>query len=267
MARAVLPDPVIAPMRFSSEYLRAGPRHIHCTRLLSRSRAFVMLCNPLWNERNYASPLYHTLMRSLAATGFDVVLFDWTGQGNSGGESWEMSIETMRSDIDTVKAAFLPRADCPVAMVSIRTSSLLAGLIPGATEVLIDPIVDAGKWFRSLLVLERTKEIVAFRKSALSAVAFSVPAQGDRITLCETVIGARLYNDLIECSRDFRVPKNAVEIGLACNAPLAASGGWIDLRVHNPYREGIWQTPGKFTQSICSAVSEGILSALIARGA
>jgi len=249
---------------FSSKYLRAGAGQIHCMRVLSGARAFVILCSPLWNERNYASPLYHTLMKYLATSGFDVVLFDWTGQGNSGGESWEMSIDTMRSDLDAVKAAFLPNNDCPIVVVTSRISCILAASVSADAHVFIDPAVDAAKWFRSLLLLERTKEIVAYGKSALTSAAFSEIGQKDRIALCETVVGARLYGDLIRCSQEFQMPQNALEISLASKAPLiGAPDRWIDLHAHNPRGEGIWQTPGKFTPAICNAVSESIIQSLL----
>jgi len=259
-------DVVPKRIRLSTVYLPVGTRHIHCTQAISESRALVVLCNPLWNERAYVSPLYHALMKSLAIAGFDVVLFDWTGQGNSSGESWDMSADTMRSDIDAVTESFRPNPNCPSVMVACRAVALVTASFPNATNVLIDPIVDAAKWFRSLLLLERTKEIVAYRKSALSAAAFA--AGGDRITLCETVIGTRLYADLLKCSGDFKPPQNVVEIGLASRAPLAvAPDRWIDLQAHNQYREAIWQTPGKITPSMCAAVCESTLQALDLRNA
>lgn len=151
-------------------------------------------------------------------------------------------------------------------MIGSRVSSLVLASFPCDSYVFIDPIIDASKWFRNLLLLERTKEIVAYGKSSLSSSVFEQSDAGGRIALCETVIGRRMYNDMISASREFRMPQNAFEICLAAKAPVInAPDRWIDLRAYNPAREALWQTPGRFTPTICKVVAENVLQALSAR--
>jgi len=175
-------------------------------------------------------------------------------------------IQKGSEDLRTIAKTFNDHNKCPMILIVSRISSLISAYIPCDFCVFIDPIIDAAKWFRNLLLLERTKEIVAYGKSSLSSAVFEQSGVGGRIALCETVIGRRMYNDMIAASREFRMPRNTFEISLASKAPVInAPDRWIDLRAYNPAREALWQTPGRFTPTICKVVAENVLQALSAR--
>lgn len=112
-----------------------------------RLRAAV-ICNPWGEEYTYAHRSLRHLALRLTRAGFHVLRFDYYGTGDSGGESSEVDLAGLESDIgQAVEAAQDVTGNRQIALVGLRLGANLAvraaAQAPGDVESLVlwDPLL------------------------------------------------------------------------------------------------------------------------------
>ncbi len=119
-------------------------------------RAAVVICSPLEAEmaRTYRRDVL--LARSLASAGLAVQRFHYRGCGNSDGDVFDSSFQTMCDDAATATRAILDRTGVEsVAFVGTRWGALVAASVrerfgPGPLA-LWEPVVNGSSYFRTIL--------------------------------------------------------------------------------------------------------------------
>jgi exosortase A-associated hydrolase 2 len=95
---------------------------LHADRKVARQS--VVIVPPLGEEMNKTRHLLAALTRQIADVGYDVLLFDFFGTGESEGDFAESSVATWRCDIDAVIQRLNPRVR--LHMVGFRAGALMA---------------------------------------------------------------------------------------------------------------------------------------------
>jgi len=84
-------------------FLEENSKVIYCVEYLPEDRTNknygVILCKPMWGERIRTHRIFTHLARMLSSEGFTVITFDYYGDGNSGGETKDLSYFSMVNDI------------------------------------------------------------------------------------------------------------------------------------------------------------------------
>ena len=132
----------------------AGDRVFSCLYLpASTARGCVLICSPMYAEftRNYRREVL--LARKLAADGFAVERFHYRGTGNSDGAGSDVTFETMRDDARTTLEHL--RTESGVELVFLvgtrwgaMVASAAASLVPDASLVLWEPLLETARFFR-----------------------------------------------------------------------------------------------------------------------
>jgi len=155
-----------------------GRRVFSCVYLPpSRPRGAVLICPALHSEftRNYRREVL--LARRLAEEGFAVERFHYRGTGNSDGDGWELSFETMREDAANCLEHLLAESGLRTPyLVGTRWGALVAASVasahPEAPVVMWEPLLDASRFFRDAF---RTR-LIFERKSGVER-----PSTGDEL--------------------------------------------------------------------------------------
>lgn len=146
----------MTPVRFTRGSREMFALHLPARPTGAAARA-VVLCNPFGQEAIRAHRLYRILGQRLAATGVEVLQFDYHGTGDSAGEDRDFDLDG--AVLDTVAAAGLLRDRAGVRDVSFVGLRLGAGIAALAARqqprgdvrvVLIDPVVDGVAYLRDL---------------------------------------------------------------------------------------------------------------------
>ncbi len=114
-----------------------------------------MLCNPFGEEASRSHRIYRVVATQLERTGFSVLRFDYTGTGDSQGET--VTVESAIRDIG-IAAEHLRTASgvTKISLVGLRFGATLAMLAgargqPRPYHLLMwDPVVDGGAYLREL---------------------------------------------------------------------------------------------------------------------
>ena len=84
-------------------FLLENNKQIYCVEYLPdenlKRNIGVILCKPIWGERIRTHSIFTNLARELASIGFTIITCDYYGDGNSGGETTELSFSSMVNDI------------------------------------------------------------------------------------------------------------------------------------------------------------------------
>jgi pimeloyl-ACP methyl ester carboxylesterase len=95
----------------------------------------VILCKPIWGERIRTHRIFTNLARDLAAKGFHVLTCDYFGDGNSAGDSTELEIPGMVSDIADLSGYLTKNYE-------LETNTLVGMLIGGNVAWLCGNIIE-----------------------------------------------------------------------------------------------------------------------------
>lgn len=120
------------------------------------SRGAVVIC-PSWGpEYQYAHRALRVLARRLSERGFHVLRFDYSGTGDSWGDTTDAKVDQWQSDvalaIDEIRGM---SAQQTVSLIGLRVGALVASAAARRRRdidriVMWDPIVDGPRWVRDL---------------------------------------------------------------------------------------------------------------------
>ena len=134
----------------------------HPQRLRGHSTA-VLLCNPFGEEASRAHRTFRVLATLLERAGYATLRFDYSGTGDSQGESADATIDAWLSDIGAAAARLGEAAGgARLAIVGLRLGATLAalaaarGLVRPRHLLMWDPIVDGAAYLRDLTAQHRS---------------------------------------------------------------------------------------------------------------
>jgi exosortase A-associated hydrolase 2 len=130
-----------------------------------------VFCHPFAEEKLWTHRTYVSFARTLAARGAWVLRFDAMGNGDSGGQFHEASLETMLSDINCA-IRWLMRQGQPkhgVGLLGLRLGGTMAALVAEHCEdvrtlILWEPIVDGEKYMQELLRVNLTTQTAVYKE-------------------------------------------------------------------------------------------------------
>ena len=158
----------------------------------SRSHA-LLLCNPFGQEAIRAHRFYRVLADRLAATGFDVLRFDYFGTGDSGGDDEEFDLLGALADTQFLAEwGVMQLRPAQMSLVGLRLGASIAMLasarLPGRISqlVLFEPVVDGAAYVEQMLEVQRRELAQIFgSRWTLDAVLRerNLPPRGDEEVL------------------------------------------------------------------------------------
>jgi exosortase A-associated hydrolase 2 len=130
-------------------------------------RGRIVILQPFAEEMNRARHVIAAAARHLAVSGFEVVIPDLTGTGDSEGDFGDASVARW---IDDVSRLFVTFDDAmAIHLVGIRFGGLLASAVDPlercASLTLVEPIVEGRQILRHFDRLSRAKELAAVNRS------------------------------------------------------------------------------------------------------
>lgn len=135
---------------------------LHAPQRLRPRSAAVLLCNPLGEEASRAHRIYRVLATQLERSGFHVLRFDYSGTGDSMGESDDVSIAGWIADIGAAAEQLLSTSGAKkLVAIGLRLGGTLAALATSRGGlrlrhlVLWDPVVDGKAYLRELATHHR----------------------------------------------------------------------------------------------------------------
>jgi pimeloyl-ACP methyl ester carboxylesterase len=149
----------------SIEYFGGGRQLLgalhHPQRLRARTTA-VLLCNPFGEEASRAHRTFRVLATQLERAGYAALRFDYSGTGDSQGESTDASVEAWLADIGVAADRLRVASDASrIAIIGLRFGATLAALAAARGYVrprhllMWDPVVDGGAYLRELAAQHR----------------------------------------------------------------------------------------------------------------
>ena len=125
----------------------------------STACAPVLLLPPLLEELNKSRRALNELARALQAQGHAVLLVDWFGTGDSGGDLADASWSQWQADVAHARAFLAERYPMPPVACALRGGALLLPELPDCNWLLCAPISDGQQqltqWLRLKLMAAR----------------------------------------------------------------------------------------------------------------
>lgn len=133
----------------------------HPQRIRGRTTA-VLLCNPFGEEASRAHRTFRVLATQLERAGYAALRFDYSGTGDSQGESADATVDAWLADIAAASERLAAVAGgARLAIVGLRLGATLAalaaerGLVRPRHLLLWDPVVDGAAYLRELTAQHR----------------------------------------------------------------------------------------------------------------
>jgi pimeloyl-ACP methyl ester carboxylesterase len=155
-------------------------------RLRPRGTA-VLLCNPFGEEASRAHRIYRVLATQLERAGYASLRFDYSGTGDSLGDSGGATVDAWVGDVVSAAERLRTASGAArIAVVGLRFGATLAMLASARGElrprhlVLWDPVVDGAAYLRELVAQHRAymrAEIGPGWQDRLRIAADGIPAE------------------------------------------------------------------------------------------
>jgi pimeloyl-ACP methyl ester carboxylesterase len=150
----------------SIEYFGGGRQLLgslhHPQRLRGRATA-VLLCSPFGEEASRAHRVFRVLATQLERAGFAALRFDYSGTGDSMGESQDATVDAWLADVGRAAEHLRTKSGAGrIAIVGLRLGATLAALAAARGDarprhlLLWDPVVDGAAYLRDLVAQHRT---------------------------------------------------------------------------------------------------------------
>jgi pimeloyl-ACP methyl ester carboxylesterase len=211
---------------------------LHEPARLGREGGAVVVCAPLWREAIRAHRVLRQLGLRLAKDGRAVLRFDYSGAGDSAGDSDHGDVETWLGDIAAAIDEVRRERDVPrVTLLGLRFGATLAALAAARRDdvervVLWEPVVEGAAYLEAGFADQRAwaDAYAAWRRLPRAAVADG----GDEILGFRVTEEMRASISAVDLSRFPKVaaPLLVVERQAAeAPSPWTALGARVDHRV------------------------------------
>ncbi len=175
----------------------------------AKNEAFI-ICHPFAEEKKFTQKFLVDLSVELSNTGYDVLLFDFNGCGDSEGHLRESTITSWINDLEIVKN-FIQRY---IKIDQINFVGLRFGTFIGLKAIqkkiefrkliLIEPVFDVIKHFKELIKNKFIRDLVADKLVKSSTKEFTDNLENKRPVDFEGFeISPNFYTDLVENQRTF----------------------------------------------------------------
>jgi esterase/lipase len=142
-------------------FLEENEKRIYCSEYIAESTIRrdkgILLCKPIWGERIRTSRIFHNLALFLQDKGYDVFTCDYYGDGNSYGESHELTFDGMVGNIIALRKYISDNHNL--------NSISIIGLRVGANCAIES--VKKNKNFKSMILVEPILNLVDYLKEVL----------------------------------------------------------------------------------------------------
>lgn len=214
-----------APFILEPSFIEVGPRQLFVLRVRpgGETRGALLFVPPFAEEMNRCRALVAEQARALASIGFDCLLLDLYGTGDSEGDLAALDWETWLDDVDRTAAWFEATTGLRPILWGLRTGALLAAelahLSPGRFPRLLfwQPVSDGTLFVNQLLRLRNASLIVQEQNNETTAQIRERLRAGEVLEIAGYEVNGRLAG-AIEGRRLARLP------GLAGSEIL-----WIEL--------------------------------------
>ena len=171
---------------------------LHAPSSLGAARTAYVMSHPFGEEKLWSHRVFVVFARTLALRGIPVLRFDYSGAGDSGGETAIASVDAYLDDLGAAVEALSARAPAVtrVGLVGLRFGATLAAqfaerarltqkfpAVQGAPLALWDPILDGESYIQELLRINLSTQLSVFGK-----------VQESREVLVERIRGGGIAN-------------------------------------------------------------------------
>lgn len=135
-----------------------------------KSSKGILICHPMFEEKLHVHRVLVDFSRLLSSAGFNVMRFDYYGEGDSAGQFEEATVESRLSDIDSALDAFKKKTPIrKIALLGVRFGATLASLYAEKEKeinalVLWAPILRGKDYLHQLLRMNLTHQVVVYKK-------------------------------------------------------------------------------------------------------
>jgi exosortase A-associated hydrolase 2 len=135
-----------------------------------KSSKGVLICHPLFEEKLHVHRVLVDFSRLLSSAGFNVMRFDYYGEGDSAGQFEEATVKTRLFDINSALGTFKSKIPMrEIALLGVRFGATLASLYAETTKeinalVLWAPILRGKDYLHQLLRMNLTHQVVVYKK-------------------------------------------------------------------------------------------------------
>ena len=186
-------------------FLHRDERTLYCLEYLPEQptprQHGVILCKPIWGERIRTHRVFTNLARLLAKQGYSVITCDYYGDGNSQGDTLDLTFHGMVQDTVSLSHYFKEKHGVTLySLIGLRIGATVAMSAAKRLEdveimILIDPILDLAGYLKDALRINLSnqmavhKKILKNRDSLIQDIRNGIPANMDGF-----LIGADLWN-------------------------------------------------------------------------
>ncbi len=193
---------------------------------------FVM-SHPFGEEKLWSHRVFVSLARALAAQGYAVLRFDYSGAGDSSGLTCETSLETHLADLDAAIMELERRhpASKRIGLIGLRLGATFAALMAERRAsagkalqgplLLWDPILDGEAYFQELLRSNLSTQLAVYGKVVETREVLQEKIRGGiNVNVDGYEIGRELFGS---CARPGLLPAAPVHAGDTLVVQIAAN--------------------------------------------
>jgi pimeloyl-ACP methyl ester carboxylesterase len=144
-----------------------------------RGRAAFVMSHPFGEEKLWSHRVFVSFARALASRGYAVLRFDYSGAGDSDGDTSSTTLETHLRDLGAAVELLVARAPDAerIGLIGLRLGASFAAVyaqqvaagairdrVVGAPLILWDPVVDGAQYFLEILRSNLTTQLAVYGK-------------------------------------------------------------------------------------------------------
>ncbi len=140
-----------------------------------RGDTAVLMSHPFGEEKLWSHRVFVVFARALASRGIPVLRFDFTGAGDSEGDTAKAGVDTYLDDLDAAARVLVERSGASrIGLVGLRFGATLAALYAerasqrgaaiSAPLVLWDPVLDGEAYIQELLRINLSTQLSVYGK-------------------------------------------------------------------------------------------------------